>query len=128
MSAFGIMCDMMHMEGSASVITQLPSRSMTCRLIYSLDAPGDGGTVGDAVCFPGVLGVLCAGGFSGGGIVDGVTGIDVSSGALLAFFFTLNRSRLGSKTNETKNYVELTDIRIKNNTICPFRYLLVVLQ
>src|SRR5277367_2245231 len=68
---------------------------MTCRFIDSLDEPGDVGMAGDAVCSTGVLG---AGVFPGGGIVDGFTGVDVSSVALLPFFFTLNRSRLGSKT------------------------------
>src|SRR5277367_5367319 len=96
MSAFGIMCDMMHIEGLTSVIIQVRSRSMTCCLIDSLDGPGDGGITGDAVC---LTGVLWAGVF-GGGIVDSFTGGDVSSVAcdFFAFFFTLNRLRLGSRT------------------------------
>lgn len=70
---------------------------MTNRLIDSFDEPGDGGIAGDAFNFTGVLG---AGVFSGGGIVDGFTGVDISSVAcdFLALFFTLNKSRLGSKT------------------------------
>ena len=55
--AFGIMRDIMHMEGWESVIIQPPSREMTSRLIDSLDEPGDGEIVGDAVYLTGVLGV-----------------------------------------------------------------------
>jgi hypothetical protein len=77
------MCDMMHTEGSASVIIQDRSRAMTSRLKESLDVLGDGGTV-DSVC---LTGVLWARVFSGGGIVDDFTGVDISSAACDFFAF-----------------------------------------
>jgi hypothetical protein len=59
---------------------------MTSRLMDSLDGPGDVGIAGDAVC---LTGVLWAGIFSGGGIVDGFTGVDVSGTACDFLAFSL---------------------------------------
>src|SRR5271154_5936577 len=101
------------------------SLSITCILTDSLDGPGDGGTAGDAGGFGGVLAV---GVLPGGGMSDDFAGVDGSSVALFVFFLTLNKSRFGSKTMRPKITLNLTGIRIKNNTIRPFRYFILVLR
>src|SRR5277367_730973 len=108
------MWDMRHIEGLLFVIIQPRSRSVTSRLMESLDWPGDGGIAGDD---GGWTGVLWAGVFLGGGIVDdGVTGVvDISSAELLAFLLlTWHRSRLGSKTIRPRITLNLVPASVSN--------------